>query len=185
MMEERFSDARYAVMHLGGYGLDSIGALERVELLRQDGEADQAYRERLIVKLDWLCGVGKTVSSIAAADFLKYREWFEERKPIEVDGLRYLVQAVSFENGRFSAQLAPLVPLRLPPGYGHEKRKPVAYMPFGAEGEILVALPEYAGRNEAEVLSRVMARAIKEGYQGTAQDRLFSLGWIIKGVYAE
>lgn len=65
-----------------------------------------------------------------------------------------------------------------------EQRKPVAYMPVGIEDEILVPLPQYSGRNESEVLSRIQAYAIKtEGYRGTAQDRLSAIGLEIKGVY--
>jgi hypothetical protein len=65
-----------------------------------------------------------------------------------------------------------------------EQRKPVAYMPVGIEDEILVPLPQYAGRNESEVFSRIQAYAIKtEGYRGTAQDRLSAIGLEIKGVY--
>lgn len=109
-MELRFGGPRYSAMTAIGYELDGIGELDEVELLRADGETDQAYRERLIVKLDWLCGVGKPVA-VDMADFGRYRLWLEQSTPVEVDGLQYLVQSVNYENGRADAWLMPAVPL--------------------------------------------------------------------------
>lgn len=64
-----------------------------------------------------------------------------------------------------------------------EQRKPVAYVAAGVEDGIWIALAQYAGRNESEVYSRVLAQAIKEGYRGTGMDRMRELGWEIKGLY--
>jgi hypothetical protein len=47
--------------------------------------------------------------------------WLEHSTPIEIDGLQYLVRAVSFENGRADAMLMPAVPLQL---VDHEWRGP-------------------------------------------------------------
>jgi len=105
-----------------GYELDAIGELDQVDLPRLDGEADQAYRERLIVKLDWLCGVGRWLESGSIEDFGKWRAWFETFAPVEIDGLQYLVQKVNYEHGRFAAWLAPCVPLI----FDHEWRGPVS-----------------------------------------------------------
>lgn len=65
----------------------------------------------------------------------------------------------------------------------HEQRKPVAYVATGVEDGIWIALAQYAGRNESEVYSRVLAQATKEGYRGTGVDRMCELGWEIKGLY--
>jgi hypothetical protein len=64
-----------------------------------------------------------------------------------------------------------------------EQRKPVAYVAAGVEEGIWIALAQYAGRNESEVYSRVLAQATKEGYRGTGVDRMRELGWEIKGLY--
>jgi hypothetical protein len=123
-MELRFGGARYSAMTAIGYELDGIGELNEVNLPRQGVEDDQTYRERLIVKLDWLCGSGKPVN-IGMADFGKYRLWLEQSTPVEIDGLQYLVQSVSFENGRAGAWLMPAVPLEI---LAHEWKGPA----FGA-----------------------------------------------------
>lgn len=64
-----------------------------------------------------------------------------------------------------------------------EQRKPVAYVAVGESDGILVALTEYAGGNESEVYSRVLRRAMNEGYRGTGVGRMAELGWTIKGLY--
>lgn len=120
-MELRFGGARYSAMVERGYGLDAIGALNEVELPRSAGETDQAYRERLIVKLDWLCGVSKPIV-IDMADFCQYLLWLEKSMSVEVDGLQYLVQSVSFKNGRACAWLMPAIPLQLA---DRERRGPI------------------------------------------------------------
>lgn len=111
-MKLRFGGARHSAMTAIGCGLDGIGELDGVGLPRSDGETDRDYRERLIVKLDWLCGVGRPVD-IDIADFGRYRVWLEQSTPVEADGLQYLVQSVSFEDGRAGAWLMPTVPLQL------------------------------------------------------------------------
>jgi hypothetical protein len=44
-------DPRQTVMLESGYGLDAIGALRGVDLPREAGETDHAYRSRLSVRL--------------------------------------------------------------------------------------------------------------------------------------
>ncbi|SDH08540.1 hypothetical protein SAMN05216466_10746 [Paraburkholderia phenazinium] len=66
-----------------------------------------------------------------------------------------------------------------------EQRKPVAYVAAGVEDGIWIVLAQYAGRNESEVYSRVLAQAMKEGYRGTGVDRMRELGWEIKGLYLD
>lgn len=67
-----------------------------------------------------------------------------------------------------------------------EQRTPVAYVAVGEYEGILVPLTEYFGRNEGEVYTKILARAIKEeGYRGTGKDRAFQLGWTVKGLYFE
>lgn len=122
-MELQFSGPRYSAMIEQGAGLDAIGALIKVELPRQAAETDQAYRERLIVKLDWLCGVGRRIESRSLDDFQKWKVWFEGKIPIDVDGLRYLVQSICYEHGNFEAWLVPCVPLV---AIDHEWRGPMA-----------------------------------------------------------
>lgn len=112
-MQLRFGGARYSAMCAIGYELDGIGELDGVELPRADVETDQAYRERLIVKLDWLCGYSKPIELATMDDFSKYRMWLEKSTLAEIGGLNYFVQQVGFENGRFGAWLMPAVPLQL------------------------------------------------------------------------
>jgi hypothetical protein len=121
-MEPRFGGARYSAMTAIGCGLDGIGELEKVELPRAEGETDQAYRERLIVKLDWLCGTTKPIEIADIDEFSKYKLWLENQSPVLIGGLRYLVQQVIYENGRFGAWLMPAVPLQL---IDHEWRGPM------------------------------------------------------------
>lgn len=64
-----------------------------------------------------------------------------------------------------------------------EQRRPVAYVAAGVEEGIWIALAQYAGRNESEVYSRILAQATREGYRGTGVDRMRELGWEIKGLY--
>ncbi|WP_155308304.1 hypothetical protein [Burkholderia gladioli] len=111
-MKLRFGGARYSAMTAVGHELDGIGELIDVDLPRLSVETDQAYRERLIVKLDWLCGYSKTIE-FDIADLGKYRLWLEQSTLLEIDGLRYLVQSVIYENGRAGAWLMPAVPLQL------------------------------------------------------------------------
>lgn len=61
----------------------------------------------------------------------------------------------------------------------------VGFAPFGNGGYgKAVALLGYAGRTEAEVTGFVHARARAEGFKGSAQDRLQSLGWDIRPLTA-
>lgn len=130
-MELRFGAARYDAMIERGLGLDAIGVLSEVELPRKDGETDQAYRERLIVKLDWLCGVGMGID-LDMEGFSKYKQWLEKSLPVMVGGLEYFVQQVGYENGRFGAWLMPAVPLQL---VDHEWRGPMGTETTGPQDD--------------------------------------------------
>lgn len=121
-MELRFGGARYSAMTAIGYGLDGIGELDGVDLTRAEAEPDQRYRERLIAKLNWLCCFSKPVEIADMDGFSEYQLWLEKSTPVEIDGLKYFVQQVSYENGRFGAWLMPAVPLQL---VDHEWRGPM------------------------------------------------------------
>lgn len=63
--------------------------------------------------------------------------------------------------------------------------KPDFYTAFGSTldgGE--VAMPEYAHYNETGVLEKVLAGARREGFSGTAAERMVELGWRVGPVYA-
>jgi hypothetical protein len=47
----------------------------------------------------------------------------------------------------------------------------------------LIPLADYAGANEREVKEKVLQRAEREGFRGTAAERLAELGWTIEPVY--
>lgn len=112
-MEIQFSGPRYSAMTAIGFELDGIGELNGVDMPRRDGEDDHTYRERLIPKLDWLCGVGKGMEYLSMDDFSKWEMRLKNSQPVEVDGLRYFVQSISYECGRFEVWLTPCVPLEL------------------------------------------------------------------------
>ena len=65
-----------------------------------------------------------------------------------------------------------------------DMNKPDFYTAFGStldDGE--VAMPEYASYNETGVLEKVLAGARREGFKGTAAERMVELGWRVGPVY--
>lgn len=60
------------------------------------------------------------------------------------------------------------------------------YMAFGREDDgDLVPLEQYTGRMRTNVAQKVLDVARKEGYTGTAEDRLRELNWVVRPVYVQ
>lgn len=66
-----------------------------------------------------------------------------------------------------------------------DKPSPVFYSVFANVDGRTVALPQYSGRTENIVLDKVLEAAEREGYKGTAADRIKELGWWVGPVYAD
>jgi hypothetical protein len=67
-------------------------------------------------------------------------------------------------------------------------KEPVGFAPAGQTDHATppwVVLLDYAGRTEREVLEKVLRGAEREGWNGSAQERLVHLGWKIVPIYAE
>jgi hypothetical protein len=66
--------------------------------------------------------------------------------------------------------------------------EPIGFAPAGETYDATprrVVLLDYAAATHGEVLSKVLRGAEREGWNGTAQERLVHLGWIIVPIYAE
>ncbi len=78
-----------------------------------------------------------------------------------------------------AATLATVTPLV-------QQREPLFYTVFclaDHQGAPL-ALPQYSHQHESGVLDLVLAGARREGFQGTAQERMAELGWRVGPVFA-
>ena len=54
------------------------------------------------------------------------------------------------------------------------------WMPFGEHEGHLIALPEYAAASQHAVAEKVLDGARREGFAGTAAERLAALGWTVR-----
>lgn len=64
-----------------------------------------------------------------------------------------------------------------------EPGTPDFYTACGRHEDGRIALPAYSNATEQGVMALVLEGARREGYKGTAADRLLELGWAIRPVY--
>lgn len=111
-MQLSWLDPRQTVLIESGYGLDIIGAMPSVDLTRDKGELDSDYRSRLSVKL-W-ASRGPMVKPIALAEYEKYKGFYDNEEPCEIDGNLWLVRSIEIESGptwKGQIGLVPYFPL--------------------------------------------------------------------------